>query len=288
MRAMEEGTGKTYGGTDNPLLVAVRSGAKFSMPGMMDTVFNVGMNDEVAAAMIDRTGDERFVLDSHRRLVQMFATVVLGMDGEPFEEILRRAPQRARRHQRRRPAARGAAGHGRRLPRPRRRPLATPFPEDPYDQLRLATEAVFHSWNSRRAFDYRRAAKIADDLGTAVNVVAMVFGNTGTELGHRRAHVAQPDQRRARARGRLPAQRPGRGRRRRQPRDQADRAAGRRTCRRGRGAGGHRPAPRGHYREMQDMEFTVEDGTLWLLQTRTGKRTAQAAVRIAVDMATRS
>ena len=285
VRAMEEGTGKTYGGTDNPLLVAVRSGAKFSMPGMMDTVLNVGLNDEVAAAMIERTGDERFVLDSHRRLVQMFATVVLGMDGDPFEETLREhrgthgvindadlPPE----------ALRSTVDAFRAHVRAR---SATPFPEDPYDQLRLATEAVFHSWNSRRAFDYRRAAKIADDLGTAVNVVAMVFGNTGTNSGTGVLMSRNPTSGEPKLEGDYLLNAQG-----------EDVVAGNRETKPIEQLGEDLPAAaeelgaiarrlEEHYREMQDMEFTVEDGTLWLLQTRTGKRTAQAAVRIAVDMA---
>jgi pyruvate,orthophosphate dikinase len=284
MRAVEEHAGRRYGSADDPLLVAVRSGAKFSMPGMMDTVLNVGMNDEVAAAMVARTGDERFVLDSHRRLVQMFATVVLGLDDGPFEEVLRR--QRT---------THGVENDGD-LPVESLRTVvdtfrahvadasSTPFPDDPYEQLRLATEAVFHSWNSKRAFDYRRAARIPDDLGTAVNVVAMVFGNTGERSGT----------------GVLMSRHPTTG----EPALEGDyllNAQGEDVV------AGNRPTkPIGqladdlpeaaaelaeiarrlehHHRDMQDMEFTVEEGRLWLLQTRTGKRTAQAAVRIAVEL----
>ena len=285
MAAVEAGTGKTYGGTDDPLLVAVRSGAKFSMPGMMDTVLNVGMDDDVAEAMIARTGDERFVLDSHRRLVQMFATVVLGLDSEPFEDILRR-------HRSEHgvvndadlpPAALRATVESFRAHVAAR--SSTPFPEDPYDQLRLAVEAVFHSWNSRRAFDYRRAAKIADDLGTAVNVVAMVFGNTGPGSGTGVLMSRNPTTGEPRLEGDYLLNAQG-----------EDVVAGNRETKPIEQLGDDLPEAAAeleaiarrleeHHRDMQDMEFTIEDGTLWLLQTRTGKRTAQASVRIAVEMA---
>jgi pyruvate,orthophosphate dikinase len=285
MAAVEEASGKGYGSADNPLLVAVRSGAKFSMPGMMDTVLNVGMNDEVAAAMVARTGDERFVLDSHRRLVQMFSTVVLGMDGEPFEEILRRHRQEH-----------GVINDADLPPEALKATVAafrshvalhspTPFPDDPWKQLEMATEAVFQSWNSRRAFDYRRAAKIADDLGTAVNVVAMVFGNTGDRSGTGVLMSRNPTTGEPELEGDYLINAQGEdvvaGNRETKPIEQLDedlpaaaeelKAIARRL--------------EEHYREMQDMEFTVEDGKLWLLQTRTGKRTAQAAVRIAVELA---
>ena len=285
LAATEKAAGKHYGSTEDPLLVAVRSGAKFSMPGMMDTVLNVGMNDEVAEAMVSRTGDERFVMDSYRRLVQMFATVVLGMDGEPFEDILRRhrrehgvdndadLPAEALRETvaafRRHVAARSA----------------TAFPDDPLEQLRLAVEAVFRSWNSRRAFDYRKAAGIADDLGTAVNVVAMVFGNTGPESGTGVLMSRNPTNGEPVLEGDYLINAQG-----------EDVVAGTRQTRPIELLAEDLPAAatelgeiarrlEQHHREMQDMEFTVEDGKLWLLQTRTGKRTAQAAVRIAVEMA---
>ncbi|MFP5320778.1 MAG: pyruvate, phosphate dikinase [Acidimicrobiia bacterium] len=285
VRAMEAAAGKTYGGTDDPLLVAVRSGAKFSMPGMMDTVLNVGMDDEVAAAMVRRTGDERFVLDSHRRLVQMFSTVVLGMDDEPFEAILR--------EQRR---ANGVSNDADLPPEALREVVAafrahvadrspTAFPDDPYQQLRMATEAVFGSWGSKRAIDYRKAAKIPDDLGTAVNVVAMVFGNTGPRSGTGVLMSRNPTTGEPKLEGDYLINAQGEdvvaGNRETRPierlADELPEAA--------RELGEIARRLEQHHREMQDLEFTVEDGRLWLLQTRTGKRTAQAAVRIAVDMA---
>ncbi len=265
--------------------MSVRSGAKFSMPGMMDTVLNVGLNDETAEGMIAKTGDERFVLDSYRRLVQMFATVVFDLDGDPFERVL--AEQR-------RDAGVDSDGDlpagalRRTVDRFKQivvRSGSTPFPTDPGEQLHLAVDAVFGSWSSKRAQDYRKAAKIAHDLGTAVNVVAMVYGNTGptSATGVVMSRDAMTGERNLEG-------------------DFLVNAQGEDVV-----AGGRRTQPiaelaevmpevaaqlsevvarlEQHYADMQDVEFTVEDGKLWLLQTRTAKRTAQAAVRIAVDQA---
>ncbi len=286
MAKVEVQLGRRYGDDTDPLLVAVRSGAKFSMPGMMDTVLNVGMNDEVAAAMISRTGDERFVLDSYRRLVQMFATVVLGLDSEPFERIL--YDHRAE-HGTENDAALPAGALREvveqfRAEVDRRSPA--PFPTDPMVQLRMAIEAVFASWDSRRAIDYRNASGIAHDLGTAVNIVAMVFGNAGDNSGtgvlmSRNAATGEP-----KLEGDYLMNAQGEdvvaGNRPTKPIelmvDDLPEAAAQLADIAGR--------LERHHRDVQDMEFTVEDGTLWLLQTRTGKRTAQAAVRIAVELAT--
>jgi pyruvate,orthophosphate dikinase len=285
MRQLEVTTGKTFGGSDEPLLVACRSGAKFSMPGMMDTVLNIGLNDEVVDRMIAATGDERFVLDSYRRLIQMFGGVVLGVADEHFEDVLR--------------ARRDAAGvtsdsqltaadlydviTSFRAVIDRR--ASQPFPTDPFLQLRMSIEAVFESWRSKRAHDYRVAANIAHDLGTAVNVVTMVFGNTGDDsatgvamsrdatTGEARLEGdylinAQGEDVVAGIRPTLPIAQLAED----MPEVAAQFAAIAGTLER-------------HYRDMQDMEFTVERGRLWLLQTRDGKRTAQAAVRIAVELA---
>ncbi|MFV0525575.1 MAG: pyruvate, phosphate dikinase [Acidimicrobiales bacterium] len=282
---VERELGRGYGSTTNPLLVAVRSGAKFSMPGMMDTVLNVGLNDEVAKAMIARTGDERFVLDSYRRLIQMFSTVVLGVDAEPFERILAR--QRGEH---------GVANDAE-LPVPALREVlqafravvvertGRPFPDAPLDQLRAAVEAVFASWDSKRAIDYRNATNIPHDLGTAVNVVAMVFGNTGPRSGtgvimSRNAATGEPGlegdylinaQGEDVVAGNRPTK-PIHELARDLPEAAAQLAELAQRLER-------------HHRDVQDIEFTIEDGRLWLLQTRNGKRTAQAAVRIAVDLA---
>jgi pyruvate,orthophosphate dikinase len=280
LRAIEKQTGKTFGDADQPLLVSCRSGAKFSMPGMMDTVLNIGLNDETARGLARLTGDEHFVYDSYRRLVQMFGTVVLGLRDELFEHVL--AAARARR---------GVASDADltaedlRAIVDRFREIAPQFPLDPFEQLRMAVEAVFSSWNGRRAIDYRTAAGIPHDLGTAVNVQAMVFGNLS---GRSATGVAMTRSGATGAPGIEGDWLPGAqgedvvaGIRATQPiealadampdvHDELQQMA--RTLEQ-------------HYREMQDIEFTIEDGKLWLLQTRDGKRTAQAAVRIAVDLA---
>jgi pyruvate, orthophosphate dikinase len=174
LRDMERRLDRRFGNPDSPLLVSCRSGAKFSMPGMMDTVLNMGLNDETAEGLATLTGDEHFVLDSYRRLIQMFGTVVLGLRDELFENVLSSAR-----------AARGVntdaelTAEDLRSVVVRFRDIAARFPTDPYEQLRMAVEAVFASWNGKRAIDYRNAAGIPHNLGTAVNVQAMVFGNLG-------------------------------------------------------------------------------------------------------------
>src|SRR5262249_7403961 len=179
LRDLEGRTGRRCGDPANPLLVSCRSGAKFSMPGMMDTVLNLGLNAETVEGLARLTGDERFAWDAYRRLIQMYGTVVLGVRDEPFEGLL--AEWRARRGGEN-DADLGAADLGvvaRRFREIVREQSGGEFPDDPLGQLRLATEAVFRSWQGKRAQDYRKAAGIPDDLGTAVNIVAMVFGNLG-------------------------------------------------------------------------------------------------------------
>ena len=177
MKATEKATGKTFGDAQNPLLVSCRSGAVFSMPGMMDTVLNIGLNDEVAVGMVGLTNDERFVYDAYRRLVHMFGSVVLNIDDEKFEHPLNSYK-----------AEKGydldtamTAADWKALVETYKavikKEMGFDFPQDPYEQLKLATEAVFRSWNGKRAIDYRNAAHIAHDLGTAVNIQTMVFGN---------------------------------------------------------------------------------------------------------------
>ncbi len=284
LETMETTTGKKFGDDEEPLLVAVRSGAKFSMPGMMDTVLNVGINDEVAAAMVSKTGDARFVFDSYRRFVQMFGTVVLGLDSEPFERILMLARSRAN------------VENDAELSQAALREVLASFklhvlkesgselPSDPLVQLELTVRAVFDSWNSKRAFEYRNAASIPHDLGTAVNVVAMVFGNTGANSGTGVAMSRDATTGERRLEGDFLINAQG-----------EDVVAGNRPTKPIADLSAEMPEPAVqlaeiakqlelHYRDMQDMEFTVEDGKLWLLQTRVGKRTAQAAVRIAVDL----
>jgi pyruvate,orthophosphate dikinase len=282
---VERSTGKRFGDPDNPLLVSCRSGAKFSMPGMMDTVLNIGMNDAVAAGLARLTGDARFVHDAYRRLVQMYGRVVLGVPDEPFEHVL--ATHRARHgvaNDADLPAAALQAITGE-FKRVVAEHAHRPFPDEPIEQLRLATMAVFKSWNGKRAFDYRNAAGIPHDLGTAVNIVTMVFGNLGQDSGTGVATTrdvttganemegdflvnAQGEDVVAGTRTTLRIQELARL----MPRiDRELRAIARRLER--------------HYREVQDVEFTIERGKLWMLQTRDAKRTAQAAIRIAVELA---
>jgi len=284
LHAIEADTGKTLGDKDNPLLVSCRSGAKFSMPGMMDTILNIGLNDTVAEGMIALTGDPRFVYDSYRRLVQMFGAVVMGVPDEPFEAMISK-----------RRAERGVATDAglsaedwadltRRFKAIVLTYTGQAFPEDPVDQLRMATEAVFKSWNGKRAFDYRNAAGIAHDLGTAVNIVTMVFGNMGEDSGtgvamSRNASTGdnQPEgDFLINAQGEdvvagIRKTEPLSALKARMPRIYDEFIAIAKKLER-------------HYRNMQDMEFTIEHGKLWMLQTRDGKRTAQAEVKIAVDM----
>ncbi|MDJ0791470.1 MAG: pyruvate, phosphate dikinase [Acidimicrobiia bacterium] len=284
LRQIEEMTGKTFGDPTNPLLVSCRSGAKFSMPGMMDTVLNIGMNDEVVKGMIEVFDDTHFVLDSYRRLIQMFATVVMGVREEPFEDALADARQK-----------RGVVSDSdltsedlelivQRFKGLVERFAGREFPSDPTEQLTMAVEAVFRSWNGKRAFAYRNAAGIAHDLGTAVNVQTMVFGNMGADSAtgvcvSRSATTGEP-----RLEGDFLMNAQG-----------EDVVAGTRQTSTIDDLAREMPALHAElknyadalerrYRDMQDIEFTIEHGKLWLLQTRDGKRTAQAAVRIAVDL----
>jgi len=276
---VEEKTGKTFGDPDNPLLVSCRSGAKFSMPGMMDTVLDIGLNHEVAASLAEISGDPHFAYDSYRRLIQMYGSVVLGNPDEPYEEILEEFRTKT-----------GVATDAE-LPTDALKDIVerflkiTPrFPSDPTEQLKLAVEAVFKSWSGKRAVDYRNASNIPHDLGTAVNVQTMVFGNLGEDCltGVAMSRHGATGENHIEGDYLFNAQ-------------GEDVVAGiRATIHIGEMANDMPKAYEelleisdqleNHYRDMQDMEFTVENGKLWLLQTRDGKRTAQAAVRIAVEM----
>ena len=284
LKAVEEKTGKSFGDPSNPLLVSCRSGAKFSMPGMMDTVLNIGLNDEVAEEMAKLTGDPRFVFDSYRRLVQMFGSVVLNVDDEPFEDVL--ADYRAKRgvDTDSELTAEDFKEIVEEFKAIVRRFARLDFPTDPLRQLALAAEAVFRSWNGKRAFDYRNAAGIAHDLGTGVNIQTMVFGNMGDDSATGVAMSRNATTGEANLEGDFLVNAQG-----------EDVVAGIRVTdsidhlREVMPAlydefSGTAQKLEKHYREMQDMEFTIERGKLWLLQTRDGKRTAQAAVRIAVEL----
>ena len=284
VKAVEAATGKKFGDPKNPLLVSARSGAKFSMPGMMDTVLNIGLNDEVVDGMVELTGDKRFVYDSYRRLVQMFGSVVMGVSDEHFEEVI--TEQRKKRDVN--SDSELTAADWQEITDQFReiflKYTGIEFPVEPYEQLKMATEAVFKSWNGKRAIDYRNAAKIAHDLGTAVNMVTMVFGNMGDDSAtgvamSRNASTGEPE-----LEGDYLINAQG-----------EDVVAGTRVTEPMHNLKLVMPELYNefeniaqklevHYRNMQDLEFTIENGKLWLLQTRDGKRTAQAEVRIAVDM----
>ncbi|NSW84713.1 MAG: pyruvate, phosphate dikinase [Syntrophobacteraceae bacterium] len=285
LASIEKKTGKKFGDPANPLLLSCRSGAKFSMPGMMDTVLNIGLNEETVESMIQSTGDARFVFDSYRRLIQMFGSVVMGVPDEPFEEVITECRR-----------SRGVKNDseltaddwkvvGERFKDIFRRHNRIDFPTDPFEQLRLATEAVFKSWNGKRAVDYRNAAKIPHDLGTAVNIQTMVFGNMGDDSATGVAMTRNASTGEKKIEGDYLINAQG-----------EDVVAGIRTTEPVEHMAETMPGPwsefveitqklEKHYRNMQDVEFTVERGKLWMLQTRDGKRTAQAAVRIAVEMA---
>jgi pyruvate,orthophosphate dikinase len=281
---IEASTGKKFGDPDNPLLVSCRSGAKFSMPGMMDTILNIGMNDEVARGMVELTGDDCFVYDLYRRLVQMFGKVVLDVPDEAFELFIESRRQLAGVQTDAELSAEDWQIITRKFKQIVRTYTGQDFPSDPYEQLRLATEAVFKSWNGKRAVDYRNAAGIPHDLGTAVNIQMMVFGNMGDNSAtgvamSRNASTGEPE-----LEGDYLVKAQG-----------EDVVAGIRLTQPISDLKEGMPALyvefaeiahklERHYRNMQDMEFTIERGKLWLLQTRDGKRTAQAEVRIAVDM----
>jgi pyruvate, orthophosphate dikinase len=285
LKAVEVQTGKMFGDPANPLLVSCRSGAKFSMPGMMDTVLNIGLNDKTAESMAKFTGDERFVFDAYRRLVQMFGSVVLGIPDEPFEDYI----EEYKAHKGVKSDTELDAEDWKKITQKFkdvvREHKGFDFPQDPLEQLKLATEAVFRSWNGKRAIDYRNAAGISHNLGTAVNIVTMVFGNMGWESGTGVAFTRDPATGENKMYGDYLLNAQG-----------EDVVAGIRNTEKIDNLGKEMPEAyqqfldicaklERHYKDMQDVEFTIEKGRLWMLQTRNGKRTAKAEVTIAVDMA---
>jgi len=284
MRRLEDAMERHFGDPADPLLVSVRSGAKFSMPGMMETVLDVGLNDLTVHGLAAFTGDERFAWDSYRRLVQMFGRTVLGIAGEEFSDALDKAK-----------AARGVASDVELGTDDLRELVGTykdivreqtgrDFPQSPREQLDLAIAAVFDSWNTERARLYRRKERISDDLGTAVNVCAMVFGNLGPTSGTGVAFTRDPATGQSGVYGDYLANAQGEdvvaGIRNTSGLTELERldpeayADLRRAMRR----------LETHYRDLCDIEFTVERGKLWMLQTRVGKRTAPAAFRVAVQL----
>jgi len=284
LKIVEQQTGKNFGKAENPLLVSVRSGAKFSMPGMMDTVLNLGINDETVQGLVALTGDERFAYDAYRRFIQMFSKIVLDTNPQDFEHVLEKYRQQSN------------VKTDAEIPAPELKKLVgefkqiaekqsgEPFPTDVYKQLEKAIEAVFSSWNNKRAMDYRNFNKIDHKLGTAVNIQSMVFGNMGSDSGTGVAFTRDPGTGEKQLYGEYLLNAQG-----------EDVVAGIRTPSKISKLQQDLPhvyqefqeiANRleKHYKDMQDLEFTVERGHLYMLQTRSAKRNAGAAVKVAVDM----
>ncbi len=284
LATLEEEMGKKFGDLENPLLVSVRSGARVSMPGMMDTVLNLGLTDETVKGLEKSSGNARFAYDSYRRFIQMFSDVVLGIPHHKFEHLLSDMK-----------TARGVEEDTQLAPDDMKeiveqfkglvmKELGKPFPQDPMEQLEYSVNAVFDSWNNQRAKTYRRINKMSDAWGTAVNVQSMVFGNMGDDCGTGVAFTRDPSTGENVFFGEYLVNAQG-----------EDVVAGIRT-----------PEPiaklekempevykqleevylklENHYKDIQDIEFTIEKGVLYMLQTRSGKRTAKAAVKIAYDM----
>ena len=284
MSTVESQTGKKFGDPGNPLLVSCRSGAKFSMPGMMDTVLNIGLNDETAEGLVKMFDDAGFVYDAYRRLVEMFGKVVLGIPDEAFEEPMAEYKEKKGVKSDTELTAEDWKTITETFKAVVKEHKGIDFPQDPIDQLRLSTEAVFKSWFGKRAVDYRNADGISHDLGTAVNIVTMVFGNMGWDSGTGVAFTRDPATGENKIYGDYLLNAQG-----------EDVVAGIRNTEKIENLMNEMPEAyqeflaicdklEKHYRDMQDVEFTIESGKLWMLQTRTGKRTAKSAVTIAVDL----
>jgi pyruvate,orthophosphate dikinase len=282
--ALETKMGKTLGDADDPLLVSVRSGAAFSMPGMMDTVLNLGLNDNAVKGLAKQTNNERFAYDSYRRFVQMFGKIVLDVPGGVFEEALDELMEKKGVSLDTDLTAEDLAGLVTTFKAIVKAEAGIDFPDDPTEQLAHAVEAVFKSWNGDRAKIYRKMEGIADDLGTAVNVQTMVFGNKGDDSGTGVAFTRNPSTGEAAPYGDFLVNAQG-----------EDVVAGIRITEPLADMGNTFPEPHeqllglmslleGHYHDMCDIEFTIEQGRLFMLQTRIGKRTAAAALRMAVEM----
>ncbi|MDG6988143.1 MAG: pyruvate, phosphate dikinase [Nitrososphaerota archaeon] len=282
VKEVEAQTGKVFGGEGKPLLFSVRSGAPFSMPGMMDTILNLGLNDRTAERMAVLTKNERFAFDSYRRLIQMFGKIAMGADAEDFEQVLEERKKKAGVKMDIELTPEELKDVAEEFKSIIRSQTGKEFPQDPYVQLEMAVEAVLRSWNNDRAKEYRRYYRISESLGTAVNVQAMVFGNFGETSGSGVGFTRNPSTGENRLFGEYLPNSQG-----------EDVVAGVRTPV---GIDKMHPNVRAqlqdvakkleaHFKDMQDLEFTVEESRLYTLQTRNGKRTAQAAVKIAVDMA---
>jgi pyruvate,orthophosphate dikinase len=284
MQAIERDTGQKFGDPANPLLVSVRSGAQESMPGMMDTVLNLGLNDQTRESLARQTGNEWFSYDAYRRFITMFSDIVMGYDREHFERKLQELKDKEGVKSDTEVSLEGMKGLVDEYKRMYREHFGEDFPSDPYKQLELSIKAVFDSWNGERAVAYREFNKIPHDWGTAVNVCTMVFGNMGDRSGTGVAFTRDPATGERRLYGEYLENAQG-----------EDVVAGIRTPLKIAQLQEVMPdiyeqfvevtqLLERHYSDMQDVEFTVEQGKLWMLQTRTGKRTAAAAVKIAMDM----
>lgn len=284
LKVLEAETGKIFGDKDNPLLVSVRSGAVVSMPGMMDTVLNLGLNDTTVSALAKKANNERFALDCYRRFIQMFGDVVMRIPSYKFENILSQVKEKYGAEFDTQLSAEGLKEVAASYKEIVKSEMKQDFPQDPFTQLMMAVEAVFNSWDNQRAKIYRQINKIPDHLGTAVNVQSMVFGNLGNTSGTGVAFTRNPSTGENNIYGEYLVNAQGEdvvaGIRTPRPITQMEKDLPEAyqalvdTCR----------LLEKHYRDMQDIEFTIEEGKLYLLQTRTGKRTAAAAVKIAVDM----
>ncbi|TFG69542.1 MAG: pyruvate, phosphate dikinase [Thermomicrobiales bacterium] len=283
VREVEVLTGKGFGNAEDPLLVSVRSGAKFSMPGMMDTVLNLGLNEETLHGLVALTGNERFGWDAYRRFIQMFGRIVMDVKGERFDHALDAAKEARSVEQDTELTADDLRVLVDEFKAIVRDDAGREFPNDPYEQLDLAIKAVFASWFGKRAMDYRNNQKIAHDLGTAVNIVTMVFGNMGDDSGTGVAFTRDPNTGEKVLFGEYLTNAQG-----------EDVVAGIRTAPKISQMETEMPAVYAefmrigeqlerHYRDVQDLEFTIERGKLYMLQTRSAKRTAAAAVKIATD-----
>jgi pyruvate,orthophosphate dikinase len=284
LRNTEVVTGKKFGGAENPLLVSVRSGAKFSMPGMMDTVLNLGLNDDTLKALAAMTGNERFAWDAYRRFIQLFGKIVLNIDSEKFEHVFEGYKHKLGVKEDTAVDAATLEQVVADYKKVVKKETGKAFPTNPQEQLRYAIQAVFASWNGRRAKDYRRINKIDDNLGTAVNVQTMVFGNLGEDSGTGVAFTRDVATGEHVLYGEYLQNAQG-----------EDVVAGIRTPKKISQLHDEMPEMynqfaalarklEGHYKDVQDLEFTIEKGKLYMLQTRNAKRTAASAVKIAVDM----
>jgi len=284
LRSIEKIVGRRFGSTANPLLLSVRSGAQFSMPGMMDTILNLGLNDQTVQALAKMTNNERFALDSYRRLMQMFGNVVLGINKEEFEHVLNTIKDKANTkidNELRVEYLRSVIDQFKNIVL---KNTGSPFPQDVTEQLKSAVEAVFKSWNTTRAIYYRNLNKIDHNLGTAVNIQAMVFGNLNDNSATGVCFTRNPSTGESQIYGEYLSNAQG-----------EDVVAGTRTPQEITLLAKEMPEAykqlistianlEKHYADMQDIEFTIENNILYILQTRTGKRTVAAAIKIAVDL----